>query len=253
VGGAGADLSQDERLYEAVIGLTLAEPSHNIGALLHQKVPMRVSAPRLTLATAIPLFVQVAALAIWPTAGVVAQEASRSVAAAGLSPELVRARAALDKYQDPVVAVHDGYLSTVGCIEYTKGGEGTMHYAPGGMGVHFLNLQLIGAAALDPAKPQVLIYEPEGDRLRLAAAEWFVPVGAAGQRRPTIFGQELQGPMEGHVPLQPKGFHHYDLHVWLWTNNPAGVFSATNPAVKCPKQGYSFAESPPKLVGHQEP
>ena len=56
--------------------------------------------------------------------------------------------------------------------------EGAMHYSPGGMGVHFLNLQLIGAAP-DPAKPQVLIYEPVGDKLQLVPAEWFVPVPAA--------------------------------------------------------------------------
>ena len=46
----------------------------------------------------------------------------------------------------------------------------------------------------------------------------------------------------------PKGLNHYDLHVWLWKTNPAGTFAATNPALKCPKQGYSFEESAPKLV-----
>jgi len=164
-----------------------------------------------------------------------------------LSPELARARTALDKYQDPVMAVHDGYLSSVACVEYSKGGEGSMDYTPGGMGVHFLNMQYIGTA-LDPAKPQVLIYVPKGDKLELAAAEWFVPVSVAGAARPAIFGKELQGPMEGHEPLQPKGLHHYDLHVWLWKNNPAGTFSPTNPAVKCPAGSYSFAEHPPKVV-----
>ncbi len=165
-----------------------------------------------------------------------------------VSPELEKVRAALDKYNDPILAVHDGYFSSVGCVEYPKGGqEGTMQYAPGGMGVHFLNLQLIGPT-LDPAKPQVLIYEPDGDKLRLVAAEWFVPVQAAGGTRPVIFGKELQGPMEGHHPLMPEGLHHYDLHVWLWKTNPAGVFAPTNPAIKCPKQGYSFEEKAPKLV-----
>jgi hypothetical protein len=169
-----------------------------------------------------------------------------------VSLELEQARAALDKYRDPVLAVHDGYFSTLGCVEYPKGGrEGTMQYAPGGMGVHFLNLQLI-APALDPAKPQVLIYEPDGDKLRLVAAEWFMPVQAAPQGPPTIFGKQLEGPMEGHHPLMPSGLHHYDLHVWLWKTNPSGVFSATNPALKCPKTGYSFAEAAPKIVEQQK-
>lgn len=176
---------------------------------------------------------------------------AQSSAPPKLSPELEKVRAGLDKYKDPILAVHDGYLSTVGCIEYPKGGhEGTMPYAPGGMGVHFLNMQVVGPT-LDPAKPQVLIYEPDGDKLRLVAAEWFVPVQAAGGTRPAIFGKELQGPMAGHHPLMPEGLHHYDLHVWLWKNNPAGVFSATNPAIKCPKQAYSFDEAAPKLVDAQ--
>jgi hypothetical protein len=207
---------------------------------------------RLTVGAGIALFAQVATASTWLSSTAMAQGPARPPTAVGLSPELERTRSVLDKYQDPVMAVHDGYLSTLACVEYTKGGgEGTMHYAPGGMGVHFINLQLIGPT-LDPAKPQVLIYEPEGDRLRLAAAEWFVPDQIAGPKRPTIFGQELQGPMEGHAPLQPAGLHHYDLHVWLWKNNPAGTFSATNPAVKCPKGAYSFAENAPKMVMHQE-
>ena len=114
----------------------------------------------------------VLSLVLSPT---VAAQGGTPVVAAGGSPELDRARALLDKYQDPIVAVHDGYFSTVACVEYTKGGaEGSMRFAPGGMGVHFLNLQHFGRQ-LDPAKPQVLIYEPVGGKLRLAAAEWFVP------------------------------------------------------------------------------
>lgn len=180
-----------------------------------------------------------------------AQSDGHSAGPTELSPELQHARAGLEKYQDPVVAVRDGYFSTLACVEYVKGGAGSIHYTPGGMGVHFLNLQAI-SPTLDPAKPQVLIYEPVGDRLRLAAAEWFVPTEVAGTAHPAIFGQELQGPMEGHVPLQPKGLHHYDLHVWLWKYNPAGVFSPTNPAVKCPNRSYSFTEQAPKLVDAAE-
>jgi hypothetical protein len=158
----------------------------------------------------------------------------------------------LDKYADPIVAVHDGFLSTVACVEYLKGGtEGSMQYAPGGMGVHFINMGNVGPT-LDPSKPQVLIYEPVGDKLRLVAAEWFMPAQLAGAARPSIFGKELQGPMEGHKPLMPAEVHHYDLHVWLWKTNPEGVYSPTNPAVKCPKAAYSFAEDAPKMI-HKHP
>jgi hypothetical protein len=206
---------------------------------------MRTSAQRRFCGTLVPVLGMVALLS-YPCSAV-AQSNGHSAGPTELSPELQRARAGLEKYQDPIVAIHDGYFSTLACVEYVKGGAGSIHYTPGGMGVHFLNLQAI-SPTLDPAKPQVLIYEPVGDRLRLAAAEWFVPTEVVGTARPTIFGQELQGPMEGHVPLQPKGLHHYDLHVWLWKDNPSGVFSPTNPAIKCPKGSYSFTEQAPKLV-----
>jgi hypothetical protein len=173
------------------------------------------------------------------------QPASAGVPA--VSPELEKVRAGLERYRDPIAAVRDGYFSTVGCVEYPAGGrEHSMHYAPGGMGVHFLNMGYVGPT-LDAAKPQVLIYEPDGDKLRLVAAEWFVPAQAVKQA-PAIFGRKLDGPMEGHEPVMPKDLHHYDLHVWLWKANPAGVFSPTNPAVKCPARGYSFAERAPNLV-----
>ena len=172
---------------------------------------------------------------------------------AALPAELQKVRTLLDKYNDPIVAVHDGFLSTVGCVEYPKGGsEGAMRYAAGGMGVHFINMGNV-SPTLDPAKPQVLIYEPVGDKLRLVAAEWFIPAELAKSGPPSIFGKKLEGPMEGHKPLMPEGLHHYDLHVWLWKNNPEGVYSPTNPAVKCPKAAYSFAEEAPKIVPHKHP
>jgi hypothetical protein len=165
--------------------------------------------------------------------------------------EVAAAKAALEKYRDPVKAIHDGYLSSVGCIDYPKGGgEGSMAYKPGAMGVHFLNLGYVGGP-LAPDKPQVLIYEPRGDSLQLVAAEWFVPAQAVtGGERPKIFGRELEGPMMGHAPIMPEGLHHYDLHVWLWRDNPAGMFHPTNANVKCPKSRYTFMEEAPKMVPH---
>ena len=192
-----------------------------------------------------PRFARLAACAL--LVSVAAPGAVRAQAPT-LTPQLDSVRKLLDKYNDPVVAVYDGFYSTLGCIEYPQGAtEGSMQYAPGGMGVHFLNLANVGPT-LDPAKPQVLIYEPVGDKLKLVAAEWFSPADLVKGDAPTIFSKSLQGPMEGHQPLMPAGFHHYDLHVWLWKENPSGVFSPTNPAIKCPANGYSFAEAAPKMV-----
>ena len=172
-----------------------------------------------------------------------------------LSPGLAATRAALDKYRDPMVAVRDGYFSTLACMEFSgagggghRGGHEHLAYAPGAMGVHFLNPANIGPT-LDSLKPQVLMYEPVGDELRLVGAEWFVPVAVA-KTPPTIFGQTLQGPMEGHQPIMPAGLRHWDLHVWLWKDNPAGVFTPTNARVKCPARGYSYVlhdDAPPKM------
>jgi hypothetical protein len=154
---------------------------------------------------------------------------------------------ALAKYEDPYAAVRDLYLSTVGCVHYSgEKIEGSMEYAKGAMGIHFVNLTVQGPP--DPSKPNVLIYEPVGGKLQLVAAEWLVPLTADTKERPALFGQPFLGPMEGHEPLIPKGFLHYDLHAWLFKDNPLGMFAPTNPNVSC--DGYDFAllESPTKMM-----
>lgn len=168
-----------------------------------------------------------------------------------LPANLVAVRAALDKYKDPVVAVRDGYFSTLGCVDYPKGGDGMgeMAYKPGGMGVHFLNPALVGPK-LDPLKPQILIYEPVGNALKLVAAEWFMPT-AASKTAPSVLGTTLDGPMEGHAPILPVELHHWDLHVWLWKDNPNGMMHATNSTVSCPNGPYTFHEAATKMVKHK--
>lgn len=170
----------------------------------------------------------------------------------GLTPDLQKTREALDKYKDPVAAIHDGYFSTLGCVTYPKAGApGQVPYPKGGMGVHFFNVGLLGKP-LDPMKPQVLVYEPVGNKLQLVAAEWFVPLSPELKERPQLFGKPFDGPMEGHHPLMPQGLHHYDLHVWLWKDNPAGMFAPTNPKVKCPAgHPYTLNEVSPKIVEHK--
>ncbi|HEV8310801.1 MAG TPA: hypothetical protein VGW35_24340 [Methylomirabilota bacterium] len=170
-----------------------------------------------------------------------------------LPPELERVRTALDKYRDPYVAVRDGYFSTIGCVHYPKpGGAGRLAYPTGGMGVHLLNPQLITPTP-DPMRPSILVYEPDHGKLRLVAAEWFVPLATGIKERPTLFGQPFDGPMEGHEPLIPRNLHHYDLHVWLWKENPSGLFSPTNPTVRCDGYEHSLAEEAPHPVPHSHP
>jgi hypothetical protein len=68
---------------------------------------MKVGKNALSRAVAVALTLAVSLLASPPVAP---QGVNK------LSPELQRVREALDKYRDPVAAVHDGYWSTVGCV-----------------------------------------------------------------------------------------------------------------------------------------
>ena len=117
------------------------------------------------------------------------------------------------------------------------GHAGETAYPAGAMGVHLLNLGAIGPQP-DSRRPPVLIYEPHGDTLRLVGAEWFVPTQVT-KERPQLFGRPFDGPMAGHEPIMPASLEHWDLHVWLWRANPAGVHTSTNAAVKCPRSVYA--------------
>ena len=105
------------------------------GDKVRLRSPNRWYLPCLLLALAISLVVS-------PRAS--QGQANPAASPAPLSPELQAARAALAKYSDPIVAVKDGYFSTVACIDFPKGAtDGSIVYPPGAMGVHFLNLSLI--------------------------------------------------------------------------------------------------------------
>jgi hypothetical protein len=209
---------------------------------------MRTQSSRSQLRCAVAAaFALTSSLAGFNTLGAQAKQQGK---AADNSAAINAVKAALEKYKDPIAAVRDGYLSTIGCVDFPAGGmeHGAMEYKPGAMGVHFINMGLVNPK-LDSTKPQVLLYEPVGDKLVLTGAEWFVPTQMS-KTPPTILGHQLQGPMEGHTPVMPAELHHWDLHVWLWKNNPNGMFSPTNSAVKCPTTGYgyTFADAAPKIV-----
>lgn len=71
-------------------------------------------------------------------------------------------------------------------------------------------------------------------KLELVALEYFKRDAdgslVTADDRPFLFGQAFQGPMPGHNPTMPV---HYDLHVWLYEDNPSGTFAQFNPAVSC--------------------
>jgi hypothetical protein len=219
----------------------MSEPTVRLDAIF-QKLSFRI-ASKLTWKRSRPSAVEAATLAsamllavLLQASGVPAQTSSPV-----LSEELAKVRQALEKYQDVVTAVADGYWSTVLCVQDER---------KAGMGIHFVNARLMGPVP-DPLRPQVLLYVPVGKKLQLVGAEWFIPLATGVQERPSLFGQPFDGPMEGHPPTQPPQLHHYDLHVWLFKANPDGMFKPFNPDVKCPEGEYTVTAQPPKLVPHR--
>jgi hypothetical protein len=119
---------------------------------------------------------------------------------------------------------------------YVPVGECTELPGVGGMGYHYLNPALAADTVVDPAHPEVLVFQRGHDgRLRLGAVEYFVADAdqdpATDGDRPSLFDRyAFDGPMAGHEPGMPV---HYDLHVWLYRHNPAGQLEAWNPRVHC--------------------
>jgi hypothetical protein len=148
-------------------------------------------------------------------------------ASRGPAHDLRRARAATRRFRSVAAARAAGYAATGECAQDPK---------YGGMGIHYANDELLADGKLDVTKPEVLVYQPmPSGKLRLGAVEYFQADGdqdlATDPDRPYLFGLPFDGPMLGHEPGMPI---HYDLHVWLYRHNPAGLFAAWNPRVHCP-------------------
>ena len=150
-----------------------------------------------------------------------------SVAAADAKSqsELVRVvRQATERYKDVTVAENDGYKLMFGFVSGPDYGA---------MGMHFVNLPLVLDGKLDPAKPEIVIYEPTpSGRLKLIGADYLVFADAwpKGAPQPELMGQLL------HFFEAPNRFGlppFYTLHVWAWKENPTGTFVNWHANVSC--------------------
>jgi hypothetical protein len=118
---------------------------------------------------------------------------------------------------------------------YSIVGEPCVASPLGTMGIHAVNKELMDDPALDALRPEILLYVPKADgALELVGVEYWKAdadgdLGTAGDR-PSVLGHEFDGPMPGHTPTMPV---HYDLHVWLWRDNPSGLFAPFNPNLSC--------------------
>ena len=103
------------------------------------------------------------------------------------------------------------------------------------MGYHYANAALMADDAIDPLRPEILVYAPtKNGKLELVAVEYWKKDAdgslMTSADRPSVYGVGFDGPMPGHNPTMPV---HYDLHVWLYEDNPSGRFAPFNPAVSC--------------------
>lgn len=125
-------------------------------------------------------------------------------------------RAANDRFSDVAVAVKEGY-APIPCDASPMGG---------GMGIHYVNGDLIKGGALDISKPQAVMYEPMADgKLALIAVEYISLKGPVA----------LQGHMMNYNGA-PNSYglpEFYEMHVWAWKTNPMGTFADDNPTVSC--------------------
>jgi hypothetical protein len=96
----------------------------------------------------------------------------------------------------------------------------------GAMGYHYAKPDLLRDGTVSLLEPETLMYEPgPGGQMRLVGMEYIVFIEDwQGTSPPTLLGQEFH--QHSFLPI-------YKLHVWLWRDNPRGMFADWNPKVSC--------------------
>jgi hypothetical protein len=167
-------------------------------------------------------------------------------------PTLAEVRAATDRFRDVNVALAEGYIRDPFDLCETA----TMMGRPasmGAMGIHFFRPDLLGITAppsprvngvgthIDFRTPSILIYEPQADgSLELVAVEnlaFAAAWRAAGHFEPPTFHGVHYDYMADDPNTELDEAHmfepHFDRHVWIYRDNPNGVFTPFNPSVTC--------------------
>lgn len=121
----------------------------------------------------------------------------------------------------------EGYELLFGCV---SGGDF------GAMGLHYVNMQLVGDKEIELDKPEIILYEPtKNGGIRITGVDYLV-LKADWESNPQHVGPpELNGQLF-HLFDKPNRFGlepFYTLHVWAYKDNPVGTFTNWNPAVSC--------------------
>ena len=183
-----------------------------------------------------PLIGLVALMSGWPSHALAQNDATRALTShhessssqgndAGAFVKLVRE--STERFRDVSVAEAEGYHLVFGCVSGSDSGA---------MGLHFANLSLAFDDVLDPARPEIVIYEPLSDgRLRLIGADYLILADAWHAKHPLTETPQLMGQLL-HLFESPNRFGlpaFYTLHVWAWKDNPNGTFVNWHPKVSC--------------------
>jgi len=97
-----------------------------------------------------------------------------------------------------------------------------MSTGKGAMGYHYVNGALVDGQ-IDLLRPEVLIYEPgpNGEE-SLVGLEYIVPLS-----------EPEPAPVLGERFMRNEDLGLWVMHVWLWRENPDGMFASWNPRVSC--------------------
>lgn len=157
--------------------------------------------------------------------------ASSAAIAGGGQSTLAIARQATERFHDISVAEAAGYGPFYICTDENSG--------IGAMGQHYANIDLVLDPAIDPEKPEVLVYEPLPDgSYRLVGVEYVVFQDlwhdAFGAGTPSVLGVDLKPVPAGNRYGLPAFFQR---HVWLWRPNPLGMYEDWNSKVSCRGDG----------------
>jgi hypothetical protein len=179
-------------------------------------------------------------------------------------PTLAEVRTLTEKYQDVKVALAEGYVRDPANMCETADMMGRPA-ADGAMGVHYFRPDMLGVTAppnprvngngthTDFRTPAILIYEPQSDgSMQLVAVENLVfqaSWAAAGHDSPPTFHGVAYDTMQDDPATATDEAHnfepHFDRHVWLYRENPNGMFTPFNPAVSCAHHVADTAASAP--------
>ena len=161
-------------------------------------------------------------------------------------------RASTAKYRDVKAALVDGYEKDALNICETPAHMGLLQDL-GAMGIHYLRRELLGIgknqtrldvtkAHADFTQPAGLIYEPQADKtLVLVAIENVVSRAAweaAGHKTPPAFYDTPFRLRPANSGMQTES--QYELQIWLYRDNPSGMFAPYNPKVTCANHDYDM-------------